>query len=402
MPSHKKIPFFKRRILGDRAAGTTYTALEVATAYSFPAGTGKGQGIGLIELGGGYEQSDMVTYFGGLELAVPIITAVSVDEATNSPTGDPDGPDGEVALDIQIAGAIAPQAIIKVFFAPNTNQGFLDAVNMALADPQITILSISWGGPENSWGGTPILKQFDAAFAGSTKLVFVASGDSGSSDGESGKNVDFPGSSPNVIACGGTSLTSTTEVVWNSNGGSSGGGVSSVFAMPAYQALASVPGGLNRGVPDISGNADPDTGYEVVVDGSPEVYGGTSCVAPLMAGLFARIASKLTSAQIRALLYQVGLPAGSETAFREITSGNNGVYVAAAGWNACCGLGSPKGSVLATDINTPPPPTTVPPPVVKPPPVTPPPVVPPPTTKTYLPWLQSLAAWIAENPATLE
>jgi kumamolisin len=403
-------PFFKRRIT-EKAGAVTFTAPQVASVYGFPAGNGSGQGIGLIELGGGYEQADLVTYFGGLGLPVPDVVAVSVDGATNAPTGDPDGPDGEVALDIQIAGAIAPSALIKVFFAPNTNQGFLDAINAALADPEVNIVSISWGGPENTWGGASVLSQFDSAFAAGGKLVFVASGDSGSGDGESGKNVDFPASSPHVVGCGATTLIANaaltaivSEVVWNSDGGSSGGGVSSFFPLPSYQAGANVPGGTYRGVPDVASNGDPNTGYEVVVDGSPEVYGGTSCCAPLYAGLFARINSILVAAgeaavaaPANAQLYILGLPAATETAFNEIVSGNNGVYVASAGWNACCGLGSPKGSNLLSGIegSTPAPtPTPVPTPTPTP--------VPTPTSTTYYTWLNELAAWIASNPATID
>ena len=111
------------------ATSVSYTPLQIAKAYSFPSGNGAGQTIGIIELGGGYTQSDLQTYFSSLKISVPTVIAVSVDGAQNAPTGDPNGPDTEVALDIEVAGAVAPGATIVVYFAPNTDAGFLDAIN---------------------------------------------------------------------------------------------------------------------------------------------------------------------------------------------------------------------------------------------------------------------------------
>lgn len=386
--------YFKRQnILSHASNPTGFTAGQVANLYGFPASIGSGQGIGIIELGGGYQQSDLDTYFSGLSLLVPNVAAVGIDGATNAPTGDPSGADGEVGLDIQIAGAVAPGALIKVFFAPNTDSGFLNAIKAAIADPQINIISISWGSPEDAWVSTDLMAEFDSVFAGSNKLIFVASGDSGSSDGEVGRHVDFPGSSPHVVSCGATSLmtsgmTIVSEVVWNSNGGSSGGGVSSFFPLPSYQAKASVPGGHFRGVPDVAGSGDPNSGYMVVIDGKQEVYGGTSCVAPLYAGLFARINSILVAGghtvlkSANAVLYALGLPAATQTGFREILSGNNGVYVASAGWNPCCGLGSPKGTNILNALRGSLPPATAA------------------TAITYNKWLNNWASWIAAHPSS--
>src|SRR5208282_4392025 len=354
-----------KRFEAETSPSGTFTAVQVAQLYGFPPGSGAGQGIGLIELGGGWSSGDLVS--AGITNTV---IDVLIDGATNDYTGDPNSADGEVALDIQIAAAIAPAALIKVFFAPNTNQGFLDAINAAVQDPQVNIISISWGGPENTWG-TSALQQFDAAFAKAGKLIFVASGDSGSSDGEKGKNVDFPASSPHVIACGATSLVANaamtsiaSEVVWNSDGGSSGGGISSFFALPAFQAKAKVPGGKFRGVPDVAANGDPETGFQVIVAGVQEIYGGTSCDAPLYAGLFARIAPGISSAFLNGILYEYGLPAGSELDFNEITSGSNGSYSACPGWNPCCGLGSPRGTAIEGSVlgstPAPVPPTPIP------------------------------------------
>jgi kumamolisin len=120
---------------------------QVAALYNFPTGVnGAGQTIGLIELGGGYTTSDVTTYFGGLGIKAPTVVAVSVDGGTNAP-GDPNGADGEVALDIQVAGSIAPGAKIAVYFAPNTDQGFIDAITTAVHDTtnQPSVISIELG-----------------------------------------------------------------------------------------------------------------------------------------------------------------------------------------------------------------------------------------------------------------
>jgi kumamolisin len=353
---------FRRRV---RAAATdvSFTAPQVAEAYNFPAGAdGSGQAIAILELGGGYRAQDLSAYFSNLGLAVPVVTAISVDGASNSPTGNADGPDGEVELDIEVAGAIAPAAKIGVYFAPNTDQGFIDALTTAVHDTTLrpSIVSISWGGPENSWTAQArnSLNSAcqDAATMGVT--VFVASGDSGATDGSSdgALEVDFPSSSPFVIGCGGTKLalsgnSISSEVGWNQlaqDEGASGGGVSEVFALPPFQTGAKVPkapnGFVGRGVPDVSADADPASGYEVLVDGTPTVIGGTSAVAPLWAGLLARINQSIgkPAGYLNPLLYA----AAAEKTFHDITSGTNGGYSAAPGWDPCTGLGSPNGAAL--------------------------------------------------------
>jgi kumamolisin len=344
------------------AAQTSFTPPQVAKAYDFPTSVnGAGQCIGLIELGGGYETSDIKTYFGQLGITPPTVVAVPVDGGTNSP-GDPNGADGEVALDIQVAGSIAPGARIAVYFAPNTNQGFQDAISAAIHDTtnKPSAISISWGGPESSWD-TASLTSFDNTMQSAAALgitITVASGDSGSSDGVSdgANHVDFPSSSPHVLACGGTQLTvsngnRSAESVWNDQsqgGGASGGGVSSYFALPSWQSGAKVPapsgGQGGRGVPDVSGDAAPATGYQILVDGQSAVVGGTSAVAPLWAGLVALINQQTgrNAGFLNAVLYS-----GGESSFFDITSGSNGSYKAAAGWDPCTGLGSPDGQKIA-------------------------------------------------------
>jgi kumamolisin len=349
---------------GPRDITGTFTPPQLAQLYSFPPAGGAGQTIAIIELGGGYNADDVATYFAGLSIQPPPkVVAVSVDGASNQPTGDPNGPDGEVELDIEVAGAVAPAATIAVYFAPNTDAGFLDAVTTAVHDTtnQPSVVSISWGQAESQWT-QQAMAAMDQAFQDAAALgvtVCVASGDNGSSDGvgDGADHVDFPASSSFALGCGGTSVQAsggriTSETVWNSGatGGATGGGVSAVFALPSYQAglqATDASGNAtplsNRGVPDVSGDADPATGYVVRVDGSDTVIGGTSAVAPLWAGLIACInASRGTPVGlVQPLLYPSG------TAFNPITQGNNGDFSASPGWNACTGLGSPIGTAIA-------------------------------------------------------
>jgi kumamolisin len=405
------------------AAASTYPPNQVADIYKFPAGTtGAGQTIAVVELGGGFSTSDLDTYFGGLGLAVPSISAVSVDGAANAPGSDPNGADIEVALDVDVIGAAAPGATQVVYFAPNNgDQGFVDAISAAAsATPAPIAISISWGQSEDSWtaqGRT----SMDAAIADAAAMgitVCVASGDNGSGDAVTdGKpHVDFPASSPHALACGGTKLIAnpstgviSSEVVWNETAakeGAGGGGVSDVFAVPSFQATAGVParaassatatgsaaasapaevtestrhrhhepvgpgspgspggtgssGGTGtsssgRGVPDVAGNADPVTGYQIYSGGQAQVVGGTSAVAPLWAALVSRLAEATGQrfGLIQTLLYAGVKPGTAVDGFNDVTTGNNGAYKAGPGWDACSGLGSPDGTALLTRLKT--------------------------------------------------
>lgn len=340
--------------LAPRAGGRSpLTPLQVAKAYQFPDGDGREQTVGVIELGGAFVQADLDAYLAGLNVPSPTVTVVSVLGTPMTPDG-PGGADGEVMLDVELIAAIAPAANIRVYFSPNSTAGFLAAINQALADGA-DVISISWGGPESTWTAQA-LSAYDQTFVAALSAgcsVFVASGDNGSSDGVpgGGVHVDFPASSPHVTGCGGTRLTvdaagsMTSEVVWNDNptSSASGGGFSRFFAKPAYQ--SSVPGSM-RGVPDVSGNADPVTGYPVRVDGQNLVIGGTSAVAPMMAGFALRLnqVARRAMGDFNALAY------ANPTDFSDVTEGNNGAYSAAPGWDPATGLGSPIGGKLLSEL----------------------------------------------------
>ena len=336
---------------------------EVAKLYGFPttAGMGAGQCISLIELGGGYRDSDNKGAFAAMGLEPPTVVSISVSGGMNKPGVDT-GADGEVALDIQVAGGAAPGAKIAVYFALNTTQGFVDAITRAIHDGvnRPSIISISWGSAEANWADQD-LAAMATAFRDAARLnvtVLAAAGDNLATDGvaDGRAHTDFPASSPYVLGCGGTVIDTVanniqSERVWNNGDSGTGGGKSDKFDLPPYQAEANIPKSVNdnrvgRGVPDIAANADPNSGYKVVVGGVGAPIGGTSAVAPLWAGLFALINESCGKpvGLAHPLLY------GNSVAFRQITAGNNKDgqigYVAGPGWNACTGLGAPQGADL--------------------------------------------------------
>jgi kumamolisin len=362
-----------RQFSGPAQSTTPLTPPQVASLYGFPSGSAAGQCIGLIEFGGGYQLSDITAFFGGLGKATPTISAVGIDGATNSPGSSYDI---EVALDIGVAGSVAPGATLAVYFAPWTEQGWVDVLSSAVHDTthRPSVLSISWGWPElqNADGLTwtqAAMDHIDATLQEAVALgvtVLAATGDYGANFGIGGGKVHtlFPASDPFITACGGTSISDVSggnfdEVVWNDGSGATGGGVSDCFNLPAWQTSVGVPKSLNdgkvrRGVPDVAGNADESSGYILIVGGKPTVpIGGTSAVAPLYAGLLALVNAQFSTpvGYLNPTLYGLAGP----YVFRDITSGNNSYYgvtgyQAGPGWDACTGLGSIHGAALLASL----------------------------------------------------
>ncbi len=344
-------------------AGQGLLPNAVAALYGYPASArATGQTIGLIELGGGFDPADTAAAFAAMGIPAPTVAAVSVDGATNSPSGG--GADGEVALDIQIAGGAAPGAKLAVYFAPNSDAGFADALAAAIHDSTHapSVVSISWGAPESVWTGQAVATMNaqleDAASLGLS--VFAAAGDSLATDGvnDGAAHVTFPASSHRAVGCGGTEITVaggviTAETVWNDGSNGTGGGISDLFPVPAFQAGAGLPPSVNggragRGVPDVAADASPASGYLVTVGGQAMLTGGTSAVAPLWAGLVALVNAKAghTAGFFLPALYATpGLT-------RQITTGDNRPagsalgYDAGGHWNGCTGLGVPVGAAF--------------------------------------------------------
>jgi kumamolisin len=363
----------------------TYSPIDLAEIYAFPANlNGAGQCIGILEFGGGYAQEDLDHYFTELlHLPTPRVSAVSVDGTSNAPGSEADV---EVVLDIEVAGGVCPGATIAVYFSQFTAAGWVEAITKAVHDTtnRPSVISVSWGYAElhDGVGWTlQVMNEINTTLKEAANLgitVLIAAGDDGSIDGIKDGHVhaDFPASSPYVLAVGGTTLHAkknvrVSEVVWSagirSEGpghGSTGGGVSDVFAVPAWQSSSSahVPaaastGFVGRGYPDVAAVADGRTGYLQYVDGQQITDGGTSAATPLWAALIARCNQHLATLGHGApvgywnpLLYA---SVGSSSAFFDITVGTNdalgnegGAYTAAPGWDACSGWGTPNGSDL--------------------------------------------------------
>jgi kumamolisin len=367
---------------------------ELAALYNFPAGTdGRGQTIGIVELAGGFKQSELDTYFRAAEVADPPTISVATVPGGGTNTPEPDArhqPDVEVLLDIEVVGAAAPGAKIVMYFAKGgSNRQTLLAVQTAVHDRSAKpdVLSLSWGAMEYdvSLGGGPAIAKVEEQYQNAMNDLFqtagvlgitvcVSSGDNGSAaapinnprrpwDGHA--HVDFPASSPFALAVGGTHIVDAApgnlkEEVWHpaANDGT-GGGISRYFERPDYQktlvTLEAVnpPGTQGRGVPDVSADAAQESGYRILVDGQwfqgqdsdhPPV-GGTSGGAPLWAALIARLNQALNTRLgfVNPALYEV---ASSSPAFHDVRAGNNGDYKATPGWDACTGLGTPNGEQL--------------------------------------------------------
>jgi kumamolisin len=373
-PKHRAPHRQKSGFHGGPGGKNGVSPAEFAARYNFPDTLdgkkldGKGQTIAIIELGGSYRSSDLHVYFHKIGIARPQVASISVDHGGNHPS-KVDSADGEVMLDIEVAGAVAPGAKIAVYFAPNTDKGFMDAINAAVHDVQRkpSVISISWGSPEAGFS-VQAINAYHEIFAAAALLgitICAASGDHGTADQDSQHwdgaiNVDHPACDDLILGCGGTQIESGVDVVWNDGtpfshdggGWATGGGISQMFALPSYQAAAKVPVSIvnahaGRGVPDIAMSA---TNYFTRVDSAEGPSGGTSAVAPLMAGLVARLnqAKKKNVGFLNPFLYANA----GHGVVKAVTSGTNAIkdtvkgYKAGTGWNACTGLGTPDGVAM--------------------------------------------------------
>ncbi len=344
--------------------GRAFTAPQVADWYNFPKADGRGQTVGVIALGGGYRDSDLRPYFTLLKLPHPRFTPVSVLGARNNPSGRSAQMDGEVTGDIQTVGALVPGAHIVVYFAPNTERGFLAAVAHAVHDQKWkpSVLSISWGRNEMHWSRR-MLREFDqvlmdAALMGVT--VCCSSGDTGAMADALDRtpHVCFPAASPWVLACGGTSLATRRagripETAWHNETGASGGGVSALCTRPRWQGRSSAASHVGRRVPDVSANADPRSGYRVYVNGGWHVGAGTSAAAPMWAGLVARL-NELRGERLglpTPVLYKHAPVLVKHGALRRVPTSHGRPVPAGAGWNPHTGLGVPHGTRLAEGLS---------------------------------------------------
>lgn len=360
-----------------RATRAWFKASELATIYNVPSpNTANKVVIGVISFGGGLVGSvdsqgvltggDVQAYWNYLGIPSgnwPTVVVVGTGGAVNTPNPADGGATAENTLDVQMIGSMcpSPNLIIILYLSPNTLSGFPAVFTYALNTPVTVngsavtphILSVSWGAPETYFTNLATINAVFATAVSRGIAICVATGDNGSSDGLRGGNyVDFPSSSPNVIACGGTTLTcpnyvydsSTTETTWSGTGG----GVSRTFARPAYQ--ANLIGAVSRNTPDIAFVANPSTGVAFIVGGVNVVYGGTSVSAPGIAGYIAAIKSNnmtwntFFNPQLYASRQQ------SITGCHDVLIGSNGGFSAKLGYDNCTGWGSINGGTLAPII----------------------------------------------------
>jgi kumamolisin len=355
-----------------------YTPPMLAKLFDFPAGDGAGQCVAVLAFNGegtkgGYEASALEGYFTDtLKQAAPKLTDVVVQGPGNDPGDGSEESDatGEVLLDLCTVGGVVPGADVAVYFTEFTEEGWVNAIKAAVADTtnKPKVISCSYGNPEDEPKGAwteQAIKLVNGAFeqaAAQGITICCASGDEGSADepGTTVAHVDFPASSPWVLACGGIRVevdpatgAISSEVVWNDltqREGATGGGVSRLFAVPDWQAAAGVPdnadgsGKTGRGVPDVASLADPETPMWVLSPGGQlGGVGGTSASAPMWSALITLL-NQLTGTALGFCNPQ--LYAHLKDTFEDITEGDNGSYKAGPGWDACTGWGRPNGTQL--------------------------------------------------------
>ena len=351
--------------------------------------TGKGQTIvDIVSFGSPTLQADMGVfdrefYLPPVQLKVMApLGSVPFDPANK----DMNGWAGETELDVQVIHAIAPDASIVVLTSPKSEtEGtiglpeFLQLEQYALEKHLGTIISQSWGASEvtlTDSTGQQEIQKWDAFFKQATTqqgiTFFGSSGDNGVTDYtdlnatilSKQPTTSFPTDDPWVTSVGGTSLSrsgssSFSEAAWNDQFGASGGGYSTFFSRPAYQNCC-VKNAQGRGVPDVSGDADPSTGL-AIYSGGWQLGGGTSASAPLWAAIMAIANQKAGHPLgfINPALYKLAASSSYAQDFHDITQGNNSRdvagksvqgYTAAQGWDPVTGLGSPNAEKLIPDL----------------------------------------------------
>jgi kumamolisin len=327
------------------------TPAQLHSAYATTnLGTGAGQTVALWEFDG-FQTANITHYDNQFGLGSPTPVTVSVDGANFDAA--PGGGQGEVELDIEIVQAMAKAAKTLVYEAPNSDQGEIDLAAQIASENRVSVTSISWGLCETQSSAASITGTDNGFKQGVAEGItfYSASGDSGSNDcGDGTRAVDFPASSPNVSGVGGTTLrlsggNRSTETAWSG----SGGGVSSVFATPSFQ----VGSGGHRTVPDVSGDANPSTGYAIFSGGTWVEFGGTSCAAPLWSGFTALHDANSGTRQgnINPALYTISHGSGYAASFHDITSGSNGAFRAGTGYDEVTGLGTINGTGLNSALH---------------------------------------------------
>ncbi len=364
--------------------GGGYTPSELRTAYDMnsliSSATGAGQTVAIFELDG-YKTTDVNAYLSNYSLGSANYSNVLVDGATNTAGAGAI----EVELDMEVVSATAPGAAQKIYIGPNSTSGVNDTYNRIVTDNVAKVSSSSWGLCEASSGNSELqaLNNIFQQMAAQGQALYSAAGDSGAYDcNNTSLAVDSPSSDPNVVGVGGTNLQTgsggsyTSESVWSNpsdtsrspKGAGGGGGLSTYFAKPSYQTGPGTTNSYSNGkrqVPDVSADADPNTGYSVYCSvtasgcssSSPWIeVGGTSAAAPLWAGISADLNqylaanSKPVLGSASATLYTLFNTTQTYSAYHDITSGNNLFYPATTGYDQASGIGTPDVWNIARDL----------------------------------------------------
>lgn len=354
-------------LFGGDVAPNSFRATTLANLYSFPASTGSGQKVAILQFGGGYQLSDFTAYFTFLGLTTPSFTATFLDGTFNNFNAGDGGASFEVELDFEVVGAVAPGATYRFIFAANSTSGFMNAFTEVANDPAIKVISLSWAFNEQTGNAglqavfNNISENFIRPLVENQKAtLFTASGDTGALVGAVIETL-FPSSSPWSTTTGGTTIdavvgtnTITSEIMWKSISGtsSSGGGRTSYFLKPPYQANEAhatdpqIAATTQRGYPDLASACDPErSGFFVIFDSTQFVGGGTSASAPFMAGMMTRILAitGIPYGLLNTGLYEAYYSFG---AYRDITVGDNNGYIATPLFDNCTGLGAPVGNKI--------------------------------------------------------
>ena len=304
-------------------AFTPFRVADLCKAYNFPTGLAGGGRIGILELGGGYRQSDldMFSQLNGLPQIVPDRRARGWGEQQprrrgrrRGPAGHPGGGGGVLLLHRpgpRRSRCSSPER--RPLVRGRDGRGGVVRVRRPVDQLGQGRGRLGPGRDRPGRGGGP------GGGRGRLRALRRLRGQQlGRRDRPA--NVDMPSACPHIIGCGGTRKTPFSEVVWGDgtpNGRGTGGGYSAHFPPQDFQVAAPAsPGQPGRMVPDVAADADPDTGYLIVVNGQEIQIGGTSAVAPLYSGLFAAFGQKLGF--VTPTLYQ------NPQAFADVTEGSNG------------------------------------------------------------------------------
>src|SRR5436305_556252 len=376
------------------ASPTGLSPAEIANAYNsnpfYAAGLhGEGQTVALLELDG-YQLSDIQQYMQTYNLGSTSNIARVLVDGFNGAAGMSAI---EVELDMELLAAVAPRANQIVYEGPNTLQGFSDILNKIVTDNKAQVASISWGLCEATMGSQQLQTFHNILQQGAAQGIsfLAATGDAGAYDCQDNNlAVASPASDTSITAVGGTTLrmkagSYDSETAWSNpntnvpgpNGAGGGGGLSMYFKSQNWQVAPGVQSsytsgssckannsGFCREVPDVSANANPDSGYAiyctVTAAGCPGsgwlTLGGTSASAPVWAGgvallnQYLRTQGKAQLGLANSSLYALANTQQPFDPFHDITAGNNLYYPAGSNYDLATGLGSPDFYNIARDL----------------------------------------------------